>query len=309
MTAGDLAILSFYCLLGILHYFLIRKASSLGIELNATLIVLETEVLKLTITGLIHAYQTGRLLFLDMFQKNNLKIGLYYAVPSAIYSFYNLLTIYNLRYLDPSTYQVLMQSRVIFTAAIFQILLKRPIDRREWLALCLLTTALAVKHLNGATAYPLFFVATTLLQASLTSLASVYNEKLLKENREFLVQNGFMYSFGALFALGMFYSENGFDGVTNQSELQLGVVLLGATIGIITSVILKYIDCLAKVFASAIDVSLAAPIYALSLGEKSDLFDYLSCLVVSLAILLFYHKPSEGAAKGDASEEEETVEV
>ena len=310
MNPLHISLLSMYCSFGILNYLLIRK-SSVSKTIDIQLIVFETDLLKLVLTILISIFYEKRFLVIDMIKPDNLRAGVYYAIPSFIYSIYNLLTLYNLHYLDPSTYQVLMQSRIIFTAIFFQTVLKQKLVSRQWCAILLLLFAFVIKHSGKTLSYPVFYISTTVLQALLTSIASTYNERLLKERDDLLIQNGYMYTFGTMFSLIIYLSSQGSikSDLQSQSLTQLLIVLISAIIGIITSMILKYINNMAKIFAAAIDISFAAPIYAYFLKDSLDQYDYLSCIIVSFSIWLFYYKPALNAGVVEIKDKRSLVEV
>ena len=51
----------------------------------------------------------------------NKKLSLYYMVPATLYGIYNNLAFVNLAVFDPTTYFMLLQTRLLFTAITYQV--------------------------------------------------------------------------------------------------------------------------------------------------------------------------------------------
>ena len=128
-----------------------------------------------------------------------------FFVPSVIYFVNNNLVFVILQALDPSTFQLVSQTKTIFTGILFRFMLKRRLTIFQWMALFFLGCGTACSqipeakaedgrlamelHREGALAanaandlrFPAIVgVLITLLTAVLSSLAGVYNELLLK---------------------------------------------------------------------------------------------------------------------------------
>ena len=55
---------------------------------------------------------------------DNKYLMIYYLVPSVLYCLYNNLSFINLSKFDPTTYLLLMQSRLLMTGMVYQVLYK-----------------------------------------------------------------------------------------------------------------------------------------------------------------------------------------
>lgn len=286
-------------MLGSISFFLLIRYSKVLVlrgELvyQSAAVVLLTELLKCIFSVGMMYYRTGKFLPVTVFTEGTWRKGIYYAVPSGIYAVYNNLTYLNLENFDPGTYQVFMQTRVLFTGVLYTIILKRAITSRKWLGLCLLTFGVAAKYitpslqLNG-------FVLFMLFQASLSAFAGVYNEFLLKKDLSMDVneQNFFMYAFALLFNLiiGLVMKPDLYtSGRLGESAhwVLFLIAVNGAIVGIVTSLILKFINVIVKAFASACEVLLTAILAAMFLGDKLTVQDVIACCIVMASIYVYY---------------------
>lgn len=115
-----------------------------------------------------------------------------YFIPSFLYCLYNNLMFVNLSSYDPTTYFLLLQFRVVITGVIFQILFAKRLTRHQWFSLILLTIGCIIKQISHSSAlsklssfhldtYLNFNLFLILLQVMCSCFAGVYNEYILKE--------------------------------------------------------------------------------------------------------------------------------
>lgn len=296
------ASLAFVYMFGCITFFLlIRYSKTLEkrgeIVYDSAAAVFFTELCKWLFSIAAMYHRTKKFLPVSVFREGTWRTGLYYAVPSGIYAVYNNLTYFNLGAFDPGTYQVFMQTRVLFTGILYSWLLSKALSSRKWSALVLLTVGVAAKYFtfDMKIDYRVIFM---LFQASLSAFAGVYNEFLLKRDITMDVneQNFFMYTFALIFNLGWGLATNT-EYYTSGHALQSinGIVLLivvnGAIIGIVTSLILKFINVIVKAFCSACEVLLTAVLAAMFLGESLSGQDVIACSVVMVSIYVYYTVP------------------
>lgn len=67
------------------------------------------------------------------------RVAALYIVPAVIYLVHNNIQFFTLRYLDPATYQVLGNLKIVSTGVLFRFALGRQLTRLQWIALLLLT--------------------------------------------------------------------------------------------------------------------------------------------------------------------------
>jgi UDP-sugar transporter A1/2/3 len=312
LPVSQSAALAAIYMLGCITFFLLIRYSK-SLEHDGTLVydsasaVFFTELFKCLFSIAAMYYRTGKFLPVSVFRDGTWKTGIYFAFPSAVYAVYNNFTYFNLGAFDPGTYQVFMQTRVLFTGVLYSWVLSKTLTNRKWLALVLLTFGVAAKYLSFDLQVD-YRVVFMLLQASLSAVAGVYNEFLLKRDITMDVneQNFFMYTFALIFNLGWSLAINPSYYTTGKAFQNLnGVVLLivvnGAVIGIVTSLILKYINVIVKAFASACEVLLTAVLAALFLGESLTSKDVVASCVVMGAIYVYYTGPPAPASNKEDS--------
>ena len=223
------------------------------------------------------------------------------AVPALLYLVQNNLIFFAMGRVDAPTFQVLYQSKVVLTAVLSVLLLGRRLRTRQWLALALLTAGIvAVQRANehgggkakgggggggggvagagaaahgGVTAAVVAGSLACLAGAACSSLAGVYFEKILKNQALSMWARNWQLScvsvvlgFGGLVASpdwARVRADGPFVGFTG---LTLLVVLLQACGGLIVSSVIKYLDAIAKNFASAASMMCVALLSVLTMG-------------------------------------------
>jgi drug/metabolite transporter (DMT)-like permease len=144
--------------------------------------------------------------------------SLLYAVPALLYTIDNNIIFVILEYLDPATYSILWNTKIVSTAILFRIILRRRLSVLKWISIILLfigvltsqsgkvdKMAYAKKHQDLAALYadPSYYVGVLLcvIASTISSAAGVYSEWIMKRQMEqnFFLQNGQLYAYGVLF--------------------------------------------------------------------------------------------------------------
>lgn len=303
------------------------KTSSNTFTYNIVTVVMFTEFLKLIVAIVIYLKDhTCSSLYKEIIR--NKHVFVMYIVPAALYSLYNNLQFVNLATYDPTTYYVLLQFRVVVTGIIFQILFKKQLSFIQWASICLLTCGCILKELghikytkvsydsttnsipianqslssanNSANliGFPLFFI---IIQVFSSCFAGVYNEYLLKDkacNVHIMVQNIFMYVQSILCNAALLIFKGQIVETFTKSSLlsifQLKVILImmnNASIGIIVSLFLHYLNSILKTFASALELMFTAILCWIIFGIPIDSYTVVSIVIVTLATLLYTRNP------------------
>ena len=298
------------------------KASQIkqGYAYNTIALVFLTECTKLLISiGLYLREHTVRSLFTSIFSHH--KLFLLYFIPSALYCLYNNLAFLSLVNYDPTTYYVLLQLRMVVTGAIYQVIFKRKLSRMQWSSLFLITIGCLVKNMspNGDVKVKpdvviafdeAFFVkiAWILVQIFCSCFAGVYTEFLVKDTGSdvhLMVQNVYMYVDSMVCNLiALLISFNGDSSskafVDHPIEtfsqilftpLILSVMVNNALCGIVTSLFLKSFNSILKIFASALELVIAAIVCWLLFAIPIDKFTVISICIVSLATYIYSQNP------------------
>eukprot|EP00124_Ichthyophonus_hoferi_P000235 Ihof_evm19s8 gene=Ihof_evmTU19s8 len=264
---------------------------------NTTTGVLAAEGLKLgtAMTLYTRAYGVGSFGKEFLANKNLLKL---YFVPAFLYCIYNNLTYINLANYDPTSYFLLLQFRVVVTGVVFLWIFEKKLSKRQWGSLIILTLGCILKEYgtrirdNNDNAVQThsgnFYIHTGLIlvQVFCSCFAGVYNEKLLKQEGQqvpLMMQNTFMYldsmiaNIIFLIFKGEFFEALSF---TNLSALMSGIVIAvivnNAAIGLITSLFLKKLNSVVKVYASSIELMLTAYLSWIIFGIPVDIYTFIS---------------------------------
>jgi solute carrier family 35 (UDP-sugar transporter), member A1/2/3 len=112
-------------------------------QYNFATIPFISEVLKLGISSLLlqRERRVGN-------PKITVSIGtaLLYITPSLIYLVHNNVQFFTLRYLDPATYQVLGNLKIVTTGLMLWLFLGKQLSKLQWIALALLTAGATVSQ-------------------------------------------------------------------------------------------------------------------------------------------------------------------
>lgn len=273
----------------VVHYLLIRYSRDvMGIDVSSSILFSELGKLAFCIAWFSVKHKT--FLPLDIWRRKSYRGGMLFAIPAILYAVYNQLTFINLGNFDTSTFQVLMQSRVLFTGILFVVILKQRLNMWRWISLMILTAGMSIKHVRWPldfSAYSNPFIGLLFLQAAVSSFSAVYSEYLLKDIKmDFFEQGFFLYSFG--FVVNFLYVA--LFGIPLEFFAHWSFVLLvlnGIMIGVLTGLVLKYLDSVVKNFASAVEVFLTVIAGHVFLGDPLGPLDFISCCIVACAIALY----------------------
>jgi UDP-galactose transporter len=195
------------------------------------------------------------------------------SVPAMLYLVQNNLQYIGVSHLDSSTYAVLYQMKILTTALLSTVLLKKVITCNQWVALLSLTAGVAIVTLaqmgvhkgeDRAASY-LYGVGVVVLACFTSGAAGVYFEMILKGSTVSLWARNFqlaVYSIfigiGGLFLSGEFSTvvEKGFFyGYTWITWLPLANNAFG---GLLIAAVIKYADNILKNFSTSLSIIMTA---------------------------------------------------
>ena len=135
-----------------------------------TFVVTVTELMKLAMF-LVIAAREGTL--------NKIKLSPLYALPSLLYAVNNNIYFLALNYTTPPIWNIVIQIRILVTAVAYRVIFKKVITPVQWLALCLLMSAiiatqLAAGDVNGVVGADLTIPLTLAAMGSTTSTAAAF---------------------------------------------------------------------------------------------------------------------------------------
>ncbi|KNC84646.1 hypothetical protein SARC_03137 [Sphaeroforma arctica JP610] len=284
-----------------------------GYSYNTTTAVMTAECIKLATAFGLYVQEHGLTKFQREFQAHQNLLRLYF-VPAGLYCLYNNLAFINLANYDPTSYYLLLQFRVVVTGVVFQVLFKQRLSQKQWASLVILTCGCFMKEYGSGShkeasvgieaqrqADFYFHTGLIMVQVFCSCFAGVYNEKLLKgDNGEapVMLQNCYMYLdsivCNILFIMVRGELGSAFSAQGLSSMLQPVVVLVccnNAMIGIITSLFLKKLNSVVKVYASAIELIATAILSWMLFGYPIDGPTFIALILIVGASAIYSMNP------------------
>lgn len=193
-------------------------------------------------------------------------------VPAGLYALQNNLAFYALTNLDPASYQIAYQLKILSTALFSVILLKKNISRMQWVSLFLLSAGVSMVQLSkegGAQSFNpgndernrLLGLLSIVVCCLSSGFSGVYFEKLVKfdPSQSIWIRN-FQLAFFccAISTIGMVY-QNSREIMSNgifqgYNTLVWILVLLQAFGGLIVATVVRHADNVLKGFATSISI-------------------------------------------------------
>jgi len=206
------------------------------------------------------------------------------SVPAFLYLVQNNLQYVALGYLDPATYVVTYQLKILSTAVMSVLLLQRELTLQKWVALTLLVLGVSTVQLSSlhtsadadakGYSHRTIGLVAVLTTCALSGLAGVYTEKILKTSSVSLWARNVQLAVFSIFigVVGLAVTDD-LEKVRSQGFFQgyngwvFASVVNNSFGGLLIAAIIKYADNIIKNFATAISIVLttAASIYALGL--------------------------------------------
>jgi len=249
-----------------------RTVASERQYLTSTAVILG-EAFKLVISGILVLYQEGTLTKMFQDPKEVVKS----SVPALLYLLQNNLFYVAVSNLQPATFQVTYQLKILTTAVLSVIILKKKLSRDQWIALFVLTMGVitvqyseflastAVDEPSDILNLPLG-LACTLISTLTSGLAGVYFEYMIKGAAKLSVweRNFQLAGYSVLIGfVGLYWqptdysvvsSKGFFHGYTNLTFFNAFVQSCG---GIIIAFVIKHADNILKNFATAFSLVLS----------------------------------------------------
>ncbi|KAI8846195.1 nucleotide-sugar transporter-domain-containing protein [Chytridium lagenaria] len=247
----------------------------------ASTAVVMCELLKLVICLVVYVMEEGKTqrvtiakVLSDLFGRNSDSFKM--MVPAALYVLQNNLQYLAVKNLDPATFQVTYQMKILTTALFSVWMLRKTLSAFKWGSLFLLTAGIAMVQLssdpkkgdnsNDKSGVEQFVGLIAVgVACVLSGLAGVWFEKVLKGSKASLWLRNVQLSFYSLlpgFFIGVMLKDGKkvaadgfFQGYTAWTW---GAILCQAIGGLIVALVVKYADNILKGFATSISIILSA---------------------------------------------------
>nr|CDS22204.1 UDP sugar transporter protein SLC35A4 [Echinococcus granulosus] len=229
-----------------------------------------------------------------------------FAVPAILYTVTNNIAFFIQMEMDPATYQVLGNFKILSTAVLFRLIIRRPISYRQWFALFLLLVAGII---NGMTNYDesttnsssvlhitLRGIIMISIYCTVSGLASVYTEYVLKKRVRMSLntQNATLYIFGTI-TNGLLYvfqeaiitgSFNMLRGFSVYTWILVGTQAIS---GIFIGFVMKYASSILRLFVISSAMIVTTVLSVLIFGLVLKISFLFSAGLVVCALILYHY--------------------
>lgn len=221
-----------------------------------------------------------------------------FMAPAAIYLLMNVITVEAARLLPPPTFQLLANTKIMFTAVASWALLGRRLAPLQWVAMGLLTVGVTLGQCRGDAELEAPLGATLLMlgNACLSALGGICTERLLKgeESADLSVfaTNVHLASHSLLLGAAAFAASPAGQHAPPPRLADLSVVdavaLTNETLnGILISMLTRWIDSIAKNCAFSVSVFATAGMSAMVLEYRPPLHFYAGAGLTLVSIALY----------------------
>ncbi|CAF0730775.1 unnamed protein product [Adineta steineri] len=247
------------------------------------------------------------------------KKSLPYSIPAILYFLNNNLAVHMQLHMDPASYQILSNFKIITTAILYRLIIKQKLTKRQWFALTLLFFggfAYSLGTLKNSSFISKTIVDSTLVMremyirplgipmiiiyCSISGLAGVYNEWILKKNftESLHLQNIFLYTYGTIFnlipAISIIITRNSQNG-NSYSDLFHGfsfytwlIVFTQALNGLFMSVVIKYSSNIIRLFVISFSLIVTTVLSFFIYHINFNMYFFASFITMTCALSLYY---------------------
>ncbi|CAD5123544.1 DgyrCDS11884 [Dimorphilus gyrociliatus] len=303
------------CLAGVLIYgtysILVHLEEKNGkLAFSSASLVLVAEFCKLVMSlGMLYAQLRKAE---TKFEWPGLKVSLPFAIPAILYAFNNNISVLMQVEMDPATYQVLGNMKILSTAFLYRLIIKKPIAPLQWVALVMLMMAGASNSYGGihqkiqdksiASANYVHITGKGLIMISLycfvSGLSGVYTELILKNRYEMSIhlQNSLLYVYGIIINGGSFIvgamnstEKNAWNLFHGYTFITFLLVLNLSSVGLIMAAIMKHGNNITRMFIVSTAMVITTALSMVVFGLVLNIYFCISFILVVGALYL-YHK-------------------
>ncbi|XP_060067223.1 probable UDP-sugar transporter protein SLC35A4 isoform X2 [Ylistrum balloti] len=273
------------------------------IPFNSSSVVLMMEIGKFLVSAiLLHA--SGYEL-----HPPSLSLCLPFALPAVLYFINNNLAVHMQLQMDPASYQVLSNLKIVSTAILYRLIIKRNLSLNQWLSVGILTFAGFCNSYGGLqekgemkTAgeihVTILGLVMMVIYCTLSGLAGVATEYILKKNvvMSLHYQNILLYMFGIVINFCSWFlqemdhpkTESQFHPFRGYSVFTWMIVVTQATNGLIMSVIMKHASNITRLFVVSCAMLVATGLSVSVFNTRINSFFVLSLILVLVALCLYH---------------------
>lgn len=229
------------------------------------------------------------------------RLAVPYALPAILYGTNNNLVVHMQHFMDPSSFQVLSNLKIVSTAVMYSVFLRQNLSIRKWLALSLLTVAGVFYSYGGiqdleqqSTDTQVYISLQGLLlmviYCLISGLSAVYTEVTLKTQKIPLsLQNIFLYSFGIVVNFLVHLTGGHSSGFLDGFSIWVVVIIISQALnGLIMSAVMKHSSNLTRLFIISFSMLVNGLLSYLLFQLQLTVLFFLAVVLIGFAVYLFY---------------------
>lgn len=236
----------------------------------------------------------------------------HFVLPSVLYTLQQVFFWLALQYMDPPTYQVMNNAKLVFTGTMQHAVLKQLLSPRQQGSLVLLAGGIVTTQVSGKTLGQLFALppqayAFSLATSFSAAAANVWLAYLYKHSgTTFHLVNARLYAWGCALRVGALLINAGgrlgpaWEGMFAGFDAAAIVLLLLGSVGhIVTGAVVKYHSAVAKSYSAAAAIPLTALLSWALFGKQPAARFLLGAPAVCIAIVLYTTPGKQHARRAD----------
>lgn len=308
-----------------------RPKGGSGYSYDPASVVLVTELLKLALAaGMLAWTRRGlgaRGMVKSVVAEADGRVAALYAIPALLYAVQNVIVFYALLCIDAPTFELFSNLKIVTTAVLFRVVMKRRLTRVQWVAIVLMTIGTALGQLGAqrqhhrgeearraeaeaagagwspSGASPGAGLALCAVYAVLSASAGIFTERLLKGSRQSShLQNLEIYAWsvavnvaGTLAVRGTALPAGGLTA--GFTALTWAIAVNGALMGQCVSFVMLYADNVVKVFAACVALFMSTLLSSLFASFEPPPLLFFGFGVCSCALFLYFGPHNEVLAR------------
>ncbi|XP_075458066.1 putative UDP-sugar transporter protein SLC35A4 [Ascaphus truei] len=267
------------------------------IPFSSSSVVLMIELSKLTVSSLLLLIWDRKSLEVPL----SWRLAVPYALPAFLYCANNNLVVHMQQFMDPSSFQVLSNLKIVSTALLYSFFLRQRLSINKWFALFLLMAAGVfysyggIQDLENVPSDIHLYITLPglllmLLYCLISGVSAVYTEIILKtQNIPLNMQNIFLYSFGIVMNL-IAYVTSGlnsrfFDGFSIWVLVIIGSQALN---GLIMSAVMKHSSNITRLFIISFSMLVNGLLSFILFQLQLTVLFFLAVILIGSAVYLYY---------------------
>ncbi|OCT87903.1 probable UDP-sugar transporter protein SLC35A4 [Xenopus laevis] len=224
-----------------------------------------------------------------------------YAVPAVLYGANNNLVVYIQHFMDPSSFQVLSNLKIVSTAMLYSLFLRQRLSVHRWFSVFLLLAAGVfysyggIKDMEKVSSDTNLYVTLPglllmLAYCLISGLSAAYTEMTLKTQKIPLnMQNLYLYSFGIIINFTAHLTNSQYGDFFDGFSVWVWVIILSQALnGLIMSLVMKHSNNITRLFIISFSMLGNGLLSFILFQLQLTALFFLAVLLIGLAVYMYY---------------------